>query len=82
MSVFPDSARRITRETAHQRNRVVAALSSRFFVPYTNPGGNTEALCREIIAWDLPLFTLPDPANPHLVSLRARNSDPIALRSA
>lgn len=82
LSAFSDSVRRITRETAHQRNRVVAALSSRVFVPYASPGGDTEALCREIVAWDLPLFTLPDPANQHLVSLGARNSDPLARRSA
>ncbi len=71
LSAFPDSIRRATVETAHHRNRVVAALAERIFVAYAQPNSKTEFFCREVIAWGKPLHTHPGPANQTLIALGA-----------
>ena len=71
MSAFPDSIKRPTIETAHQRNRVVAALAERIFVAYAQPNSKTEFFCREVIAWGKPLHTHAAPANQNLIDLGA-----------
>ena len=72
LSAFPDSVKRATQETAHQRNRVVAALAERIFIAYAEPDSKTEFFCREIVAWGKPLFTHSSPATANLVALGAR----------
>ena len=71
LSVFPDSIKRPTIETAHQRNRVVAALAERIFVAYAEPGSKTEFFCREIVAWGKQLHTHAGPANQNLIAIGA-----------
>jgi predicted Rossmann fold nucleotide-binding protein DprA/Smf involved in DNA uptake len=71
LSAFPDSITRPTIETAHQRNRVVAALAERIFVAYAQPNSKTELFCREVIAWGKPLHTHAAPANQNLIALGA-----------
>jgi predicted Rossmann fold nucleotide-binding protein DprA/Smf involved in DNA uptake len=72
LSAFPDSIKRPTIETAHQRNRVVAALAERIFVAYAQPDSKTEFFCREVIAWGKPLCTLDSTVNAGLIALGAR----------
>jgi predicted Rossmann fold nucleotide-binding protein DprA/Smf involved in DNA uptake len=72
LSAFPDSVRRATEVTAHQRNRVVAALADQIFIAYAEPGSKTEFFCREVVAWGKPLFTHSSPATANLVALGAR----------
>ncbi len=64
--------RRVTAETAAERNRLVAALADALFVAHADPGGKTEALCREAAGWGKPLYTFDDPANGNLLALGAR----------
>ena len=71
LSAFPDSIKRATVETAHQRNRVVAALAERIFVAYAQPDSKTEFFCREVIAWGKPLLTHDGPTNQNLIALGA-----------
>jgi len=72
LSAFPDTVKRATEQTAHQRNRVVAALAERIFIAYAEPNSNTEFFCREIAAWGKPFFTHPSPATANLIALGAR----------
>ena len=72
ISPFGDEVKRVTAETARARNEVVAALASAVFVPYADPGGKTEDLCRKVVAWGKPLITLDSPSNAHLVKLGAK----------
>lgn len=47
LSPFEAPVRRVTKETAQQRNRFVTAMADRVLVPYASPGGEIDALCRE-----------------------------------
>ena len=71
LSAFADSIKRATVETAHQRNRIVAALAEKVFVAYAEPNGKTEFFCREIVSWRKPLHTLQGDANQNLTALGA-----------
>lgn len=53
VSPFAAKQRRMSKGLALERNRFVAQLASRIFVAYASPGGNIEALCREL-ATDSP----------------------------
>ncbi len=72
LSPFPEKERRVTEKNAIYRNRFVAALTDKVFVPHAEPGSKTEHLCREIISWKKPLYTLADPTNTNLVKLGAK----------
>ncbi len=71
LSGFEAKADRVTAETAAERNRFVAALADALFVAHADPGGRTEALCRQAVAWGKPIYTFDDPANSNLLSLGA-----------
>ena len=45
---FSEKVKRVTRETANQRNRLMAELSDEIFVAYALPGGNIEKLITDI----------------------------------
>lgn len=68
--------RRVTAETAIVRNRLVAALADAVFVAHAEPAGKTEQLCREVLAWGKPLYTLAGEANGNLIELGARTIQP------
>jgi len=61
LSPFGEEVRRTTSAQAMLRNEFIAALADAVFIPYASPNGKIEALCREIIAWKKPLYTLDDP---------------------
>lgn len=69
ISPFPDNRHRGDTEMALYRNRFVAALADRIFVPYAGPSSKTEQLCKEIISWGKSLFTLSGNTNSGLVAL-------------
>ena len=57
LSACADNVRRPTVATAGSRNKVVAALADRIFVAYADPGGKTERLLNEILAWGKQVYT-------------------------
>jgi predicted Rossmann fold nucleotide-binding protein DprA/Smf involved in DNA uptake len=57
VSPFPRGVRRVSRALAEQRNRFVALLSARLFVPYAAPGGLTERIALETAAAGTPVLT-------------------------
>jgi predicted Rossmann fold nucleotide-binding protein DprA/Smf involved in DNA uptake len=76
LSVFPDSIKRATVETTHQRNRVVAVLADKIFIAYAAPDSQTEFFAREVLGWRKPLFTFPDSSTKNLIELGARPISP------
>lgn len=71
VSPFADSVRRTTSTQAQTRNEFVASLAAAVLVPHASPGGKAEALAREILKADKPLFTFDDPENQTLIDLGA-----------
>ncbi len=71
LSPFEEAERRVTTELAAYRNRFVAALAERVLFVHAAPGGRTEALCRQIVTWGKPLYTIESAANANLVALGA-----------
>lgn len=72
---FSDTVTHITRETAMQRNRVVAELARAVVVAHAAPGSKMEALCRDLLAAGKPLFTFDHPENALLISHGAKRID-------
>ncbi len=81
LSAFPDTVKRATVETAHQRNRIVAALADRVFIPYAEPDSQTEFFAREITGWGKPVYTIASEANRSLMAIGAKawNANPVSL---
>lgn len=71
LSPFPETQRRLTAETASLRNLFTAAIADKTIILHAHPGSKTEDLCREILAWKKPVFTLDVPENGNLVGLGA-----------
>ncbi len=76
LSAFPHHRHRSDTEMAFRRNRFVAALADRIFVPYASRGSKTEDLCKEIIAWGKPLYTLEGEFGGNLMALGAKALSP------
>ena len=72
LSPFDARCKRATADLAEQRNRFVAALADAVFVAHASPGGKTESLCREIVAWGKPLWTIAGPENANLLAVGAK----------
>jgi predicted Rossmann fold nucleotide-binding protein DprA/Smf involved in DNA uptake len=72
LSPFPDKLRRPTVETALIRNRFVAALADKILVPYAAPDSKTFELCRLLISWKKPIYTLPNEKNAAFLNLGAQ----------
>jgi predicted Rossmann fold nucleotide-binding protein DprA/Smf involved in DNA uptake len=73
VSFFKSHRHRSDVEMAFKRNRYVAALAEKIFIPFATPGSKTEQLCRELIAWGKPVFTVDNEANQNLVRLGAQS---------
>ena len=76
LSPFTGKHRRITVETAVVRNRFVAALADTILIAYTGANGKIERLCRYILQWQKPLYTLENDANTNLIALGAKPVSP------
>ena len=70
---FPDTVRHITAETATTRNQLVAKLADAVVIAHAAPGSKMEALCRDILAADKPLYTFDHPANVFLIESGAKS---------
>lgn len=57
LSPFPPGKKRMTAAMAEERNRFVAALADRIFVPHAAPGGKTAALVETLRFAGKPVFT-------------------------
>jgi predicted Rossmann fold nucleotide-binding protein DprA/Smf involved in DNA uptake len=80
LSFFDQRADRMTVEMAEHRNHFVAALAARVLVVHAAAGGRTEALCRQIVAWGKPLYTIESAANANLVAVGALPAPAGAVR--
>jgi len=69
LSPFEKKQNRPTVKTSLIRNRFVAAIADKIFIAHASPNSKTEKLCREIITWDKPLFTLESEDNKNLIDL-------------
>ena len=78
ISPFMERPRRPSVKTTIYRNQLVAALADRVFVAYAEPSGKTESLCREIVSWQKPLYTLESDYNANIIALGA---EPVATDS-
>jgi len=76
LSPFPDNRHRSDVQMSLYRNRFVAALANRVFIPYAGPLSKTEQFCREILAWRKPVHTFRYAANESLITLGARPLTP------
>ena len=63
VSPFPRGIRRASRALAEQRNRRMALLAERLFVPYAAPGGLTERIALETAAAGTLVLTFDAPEN-------------------
>lgn len=72
ISIFPATFKRPTAETAHERNRFVAALAAKVLVIHAEPGGKLASLCQEVLAWGKPLYTLENEHNRALIEMGAQ----------
>ena len=76
LSPFAPGMIRIDAAASAQRNRFIAALADELFIAYAAPGGKTEQLCRDVMTWNKPIFTIDVPENAALMALGARRVTP------
>jgi hypothetical protein len=82
LSLFSDKFRRATVDAAQLRNRFVAALAEHIVVPYAAPTGKTFQLCRHLMSWGKPLYTLGNETNAGLLKMGGRLLDVSTLHFA
>ena len=82
LSPFAARHRRATSDLARERNVLVAALAAGVFLSHAEPGGKTEALARQVLAWGKPVWTLDCAANRHLIDLGVRPITPTTVADA
>jgi len=81
LSFFRSHRHRSDIHMALSRNRCVAAMADRILILFAAPRSKTETLCRELIGWGKPLFTLASELNRNLISLGAKPLNPKDLRN-
>lgn len=74
LSPFTEKSKRVSAEMALERNHFVAAIADRIFIAYAEAGGKTEHFCREILAWNKPIFTFDSDANKNLNMLGVKSA--------
>lgn len=74
LSPFTEKDKRVSAEMALERNRFVAAISDRIFIAYAEAAGKTEQFCREVLAWNKPIYTFDADVNKNLNILGARSA--------
>jgi predicted Rossmann fold nucleotide-binding protein DprA/Smf involved in DNA uptake len=75
LSAFETTVRRVTKDTARQRNAFIAAIAKQILVPHASSGGEVESLCRGLFASGKTLYTFESAANSQLLTLGARTFD-------
>ena len=76
LSPFTEKQRRATVQMSLYRNQFVAALADEIFVAHAEPNSKTKQFCREVLAWQKPLYTLKSDANANLIALGAKQVSP------
>jgi len=76
LSPFTEKQRRATVQMSLYRNQFVAALADEIFVAHAEPNSKTKQFCREVLAWQKPLYTLKSDANANLIALGAKPVSP------
>ena len=79
VSPFGENAKRITRDLADSRNRLVAALSGAIIVPHAAPESHTLILSAELLLVGKPIRTFDDDANADLIRRGALKIDTMSL---
>ena len=64
LSPFEKAPRRVTADSAHRRNTLVAALADRVLIVHGAPGGQIAALAARMNAWRVPGMMLDNPTVP------------------
>jgi hypothetical protein len=59
LSPFSEAPKRVTKDSAHRRNEVVAALADEVYIPYITPGGRTAYLVEMLNRWHVPVIPAP-----------------------
>ena len=72
LSFFRSHRHRSDINMALSRNRFVAAIADTILVVHAAHGSKTEGFCREISAWEKPLFTVASDLNQNLMALGAK----------
>jgi hypothetical protein len=71
LSPFAPQHSRVTAALSEQRNRFVAALCDRVFIPHAAPNGKTFALAQSLLQAGRQVDTFNDPSNAGLITLGA-----------
>lgn len=67
ISMFTE--KRISSDRSLERNRFVAAIADKIFIPYAAPNSKTEQFCHDLIRWNKPIYTNNSEANKNLLAL-------------
>jgi predicted Rossmann fold nucleotide-binding protein DprA/Smf involved in DNA uptake len=71
LSPFEKRHNRISARRSEIRNHLAAALADEILVPYADPGGKIEALCKELLRKDRTVLTFDYNYNKNLLALGA-----------
>lgn len=72
VSPFADRQRRMTAESAAERNRFVAALAERVLIAHATPGGALAGPAAEVAGWGKLVYAFDDTSNAELVGRGAQ----------
>jgi len=75
LSSFSNKLRRPTVDSALLRNHFVSAIAEQILVPYAAPNSKTFDLCRVLISWKKPIYTLSNETNAALIDSGAQLMD-------
>ncbi|MBI4697813.1 MAG: DNA-processing protein DprA [Nitrospirae bacterium] len=67
ISSFTEKEKRISAERALERNRFIAAIADKIFIPYAAPKSKTENLCSELIKKGKTILTFDSEHNRNLL---------------
>lgn len=75
LSPFAEKEKRISSERALERNRFIAAVGDSIFIPYAAPNSKTEKLCKELLSWGKPVYTLQNESNVNLIAMGVKTME-------
>jgi len=71
MSPFPEKEKRISSDRSLERNRFIAAIADKIFIPFAEPKSKTENLCRDLLEKGKTILTFDSGHNKNLIALGA-----------
>ena len=72
LSPFTKKHRRVTADNSQRRNLFIAALAGQILVAHAGRASKTEHLCRQVISWGKPVWTVASNENEHLLAIGAK----------